>query len=81
MQSTDIDELIGKAKRLAKQISNNAPIAVRQAKFAIQSGIEVDINTGLLIEGKAYEITIPTEDRLEGLAAFKDKRPPKYEGK
>lgn len=81
LQTTEKKELLQEARRLAKQVSHNAPLAIRQAKSAIQNGIEVDINTGLFIEEKAYEITIPTEDRLEGLAAFKEKRPPKYEGK
>ncbi|HJV46585.1 MAG TPA: enoyl-CoA hydratase [Bacillota bacterium] len=72
--------LMSKALDLANQIVRNAPIAVKQAKFAIDKGFEVDLNTGLAIEQNAYEITIPTKDRLEGLQAFKEKRPPLYKG-
>lgn len=72
--------LMDKALELARQIAKNGPIAVRQAKLAIDKGFDVDLNTGLAIEQNAYEITIPTKDRLEGLQAFKEKRPPIYKG-
>jgi methylglutaconyl-CoA hydratase len=75
------DELLTHAHHLAEEISANGPLAVRQAKFAINRGIEVDLQTGLAIEAKAYEVIIPTEDRLEGLRAFKEKRKPNYLGR
>jgi enoyl-CoA hydratase/carnithine racemase len=53
---------------------------VEQAKFAINRGLETDMNTGLAIESAAYWVTIPTEDRLEGLRAFREKRKPQYAG-
>jgi enoyl-CoA hydratase len=43
--------------------------------------MNVDIQTGLAIEAKAYEATLPTEDRFEALAAFNEKREPKFKGK
>lgn len=77
---TPVQSLIEKAMEIAKQISRNAPIAVAQAKFAIDKGYDAELQTGLAIERNAYEITIPTKDRLEGLQAFKEKRPPVYKG-
>jgi enoyl-CoA hydratase/carnithine racemase len=74
------ESLLEKAYELAEQIVRNAPIALAQAKFAIDKGCEVDLQTGLSIEQNAYEITIPTHDRLEGLQAFKEKRAPRYKG-
>jgi methylglutaconyl-CoA hydratase len=74
------ETVLEKALDLARQIGRNGPIAVRQAKFAIEKGIETDLFTGLAIEQNAYEITIPTKDRLEGLQAFKEKRTPVYKG-
>jgi methylglutaconyl-CoA hydratase len=65
---------------IAEQIVVNAPIAVMQAKIAINRGLDVDLATGLRIEQMAYDITIPTKDRLEGLQAFKEKRKPVYKG-
>ncbi|MBU3571180.1 enoyl-CoA hydratase/isomerase family protein [Priestia aryabhattai] len=59
----------------------NGPIALQQAKFAIKEGMKADLQTGLQIERKAYELTIPTEDRLEALQAFAEKRRPSFKGK
>jgi enoyl-CoA hydratase/carnithine racemase len=58
-----------------------APIALAQAKFAINQGLEVDLASGLALEAKAYEVTIPTEDRTEALAAFAEKRKPVFQGR
>lgn len=75
-----LKELEDKALSIAREIAQNGPIAVQQAKFAIDKGLEVDLQNGLSIEQKAYEVLIPTKDRLEGLQAFKEKRPPQYKG-
>jgi methylglutaconyl-CoA hydratase len=73
-------QLMEKALEIAGQIAVNAPIAVRQAKLAVNRGLDVDLATGLRLEQMAYEVTIPTKDRLEGLQAFKEKRKPVYKG-
>ncbi len=75
-----LSSLMEKANEIASQIVKNAPIALKQAKFAIDKGYDVDLTTGLAIERNAYEVTIPTKDRLEGLNAFKEKRLPIYKG-
>lgn len=75
------EELIGAAMDLAMEISENGPIAVQQAKFVLNYGFECSIGVALPLESKAYEITIPTEDRLEALAAFAEKRKPVFKGK
>ncbi|MFC4770260.1 enoyl-CoA hydratase [Effusibacillus consociatus] len=77
---TPAESLMEKALEIAEQIVRNAPIAVAQAKYAIDKGFDVDLNTGLAIEMNAYEVTVPTKDRLEGLQAFKEKRAPNYIG-
>ncbi len=76
-----LDKLLDECRDMASMILETGPIAIEQAKYAINKGLEVDINTGLAIESNAYWITIPTEDRLEGLRAFKEKRKPVYKGK
>lgn len=65
----------------AGEMLKNGPVALKQAKYAICNGMNVDLQTGLAIESKAYELTIPTEDRLEALAAFSEKRSPVFKGK
>jgi len=74
-------DLLMECMQMAAMISETGPIAIEQAKYAINNGLETDIHTGLAIESNAYWITIPTEDRLEGLAAFREKRKPVYKGK
>ena len=75
------DKLHDACKELAAQITKNGPVALRQAKYAITKGMNVDLETGIQIESKAYELTIDTEDRLEALAAFAEKRVPNFKGK
>ena len=77
----DTGKLIEECNKMASMILETGPIAIEQAKYAINAGIETDINTGLGIESNAYWLTIPTEDRLEGLKAFREKRKPEYKGK
>lgn len=69
-----------RALELAREINPQGPIAVRMAKLAINQGIEVDLSTGLAIEEACYSQVIPTKDRLEGLAAFREKRRPHFKG-
>ncbi|RNB87746.1 enoyl-CoA hydratase [Brevibacillus fluminis] len=75
-----VDALMERAQELAGRIAQNAPIALTQAKFAIDQGLETSLANGLAIEQKAYEVTIPTRDREEGLLAFREKRAPRYTG-
>ena len=67
--------------QLAKEICANSPIAVRQAKKAIELGMDVDLRTGMEIENEAYNVNLVTEDRQEGIRAFNEKRPPRWQGR
>ena len=80
-QVTAPQELLPACQAMAAMICEAGPLAVAQAKYAINNGMETDLNTGLGIESNAYWLLIPTEDRLEGLAAFREKRKPVYKGK
>ena len=74
------DMLLSRAKEIAMEIALNGPVALSQAKYAIDKGLEVSLPVGLAIESNAYAVTIPTKDRIEGLTAFREKRKPKYSG-
>jgi len=74
------DQLLKTCDAMAAEICETGPIAIEQAKYAINHGLETDLHTGLAIESNAYWVTIPTQDRLEGLAAFREKRKPVYKG-
>ena len=80
-QIYDPESLLTECQKMAAMICESGPIAIEQAKYAINYGLETDLHTGLGIESNAYWVTIPTEDRLEGLAAFQEKRKPVYKGK
>jgi enoyl-CoA hydratase/carnithine racemase len=75
------EQLLDECLAMAAMICETGPIAIQQAKYAINHGLETDLYTGLAIESNAYWVTIPTEDRLEGLAAFREKRKPIYRGR
>ena len=69
------------AIELATVLANSAPVAVGAALDAIDGASDLDLDAGLLHERRCYERTLATEDRLEALAAFRDKRPPEYKGR
>ncbi|KAI1905155.1 hypothetical protein AGOR_G00013230 [Albula goreensis] len=79
-QNKSGDAAYRRALDLAREFLPQGPIAIRMAKLAINQGIEVDLATGLAIEEACYAQVIPTKDRIEGLTAFKEKRPPRYKG-
>jgi len=70
-----------KALEIAQTIARNGPIAVRQAKKAIAYGVETDLDTAMILAIEAYNATVVTEDRLEGVRAFNEKRKPQFKGK
>lgn len=74
------DQLMPASLEMAREIAKNGPIGVAQAKFAINNGMEASLGVALPLESKAYEVTIPTKDRLEALEAFAEKRKPVFKG-
>jgi enoyl-CoA hydratase len=70
-----------RATEIATTIAANAPVAVRQAKKAILYGLETDLDTAMVLAIEAYNATVVTEDRLEGVRAFNEKRRPVFKGR
>src|SRR6516165_8822380 len=75
------DELMQATLEVAGRIAGNGPIAVRQAKQAIQRGLQMSLADGLAFEIEAYNRLVPTEDRREGVLAFNERRKPNFQGK
>ena len=75
------DRLLPRALEIAREIAANGPLAVRQAKRAVLGGLGLPLDQALEFEFECYQKIIPTRDRVEGLQAFKEKRPPRYEGR
>jgi len=66
---------------IARKIAANAPLSVRQAKKALDKATDLDRASGYAFEIEAYNRTIVTEDRQEGINAFNEKRKPRYKGR
>jgi len=69
-----------RALLLASEIVQNAPLALKAAKLAISRAPELSIESGLDFEREQYQTLLDSKDRLEGLKAFKEGRPPQYKG-
>lgn len=80
-QTVSPDRLLDAVRKTADMILAKGPLAVRLAKIAIQTGIETDLQTGLVIERLAQALLFTTEDKREGTAAFLEKRKPNFQGK
>jgi methylglutaconyl-CoA hydratase len=79
-QNSDGDSAYTKALELGREIIPNGPLSLKLAKVAINVGLDVDMNTGNIIEEACYAQVVPTHDRVEGLTAFMEKRTPLYTG-
>ncbi|PCH36962.1 ClpP/crotonase [Wolfiporia cocos MD-104 SS10] len=78
--STADSSAVDKALELAAEIALNAPLALRAAKQAISRAPELSLESGLDFERAAYEPLLKTNDRIEALEAFKEKRAPVFKG-
>ena len=71
-----LEELMNEAKKMAKKIARNAPIAVRASKKAINEGMQTDISSAVKIESKCFGSCFETQDQKNGMTAFLEKRRP-----
>ncbi|ESL06398.1 enoyl-CoA hydratase/isomerase family protein [Trypanosoma rangeli SC58] len=74
-------EAFAAALELARRIARNGPVALAAAKAAVRGGYGRPRDEAMACETAQYEVVLATEDRLEGLRAFAEKRPPRYVGK
>jgi enoyl-CoA hydratase len=72
------EDLMPAALDMAKTICANAPMAVRQAKHAIQQGASLDLQAAMMFEIECYYRLVPTADRVEGSKAYAEKRRPVF---
>ncbi|MFM9939638.1 MAG: enoyl-CoA hydratase/isomerase family protein [Hyphomicrobiaceae bacterium] len=73
-------KLMDAVMETAKKIAANAPVSARQAKKSLDKATELDRSSGYAFEIEAYNRTVVTQDRQEGINAFNEKRKPKYKG-
>jgi enoyl-CoA hydratase/carnithine racemase len=74
-------EWLEAALQLAGRVAERPPIAVRLAKQAILAAEETSLSAGLETERRLYELSMATEDRVEGMEAFLEKRKPEFRGR
>jgi methylglutaconyl-CoA hydratase len=76
-----LERLDDEVRALAESIAANGPVAVRQAKRAIEEGASLPLAEALDLEWQCYLPTLDTQDRVEALEAFAEKRPPRFRGR
>jgi enoyl-CoA hydratase/carnithine racemase len=74
-------EWLEKAVELAEVVARRPPLAVRLAKQAVLAAEETALTAGLDQERRLYELAMATEDRVEGMRAFLEKRRPDFQGR
>jgi enoyl-CoA hydratase len=78
---TEPAALLKEVLETASAIAANAPLSVRQVKKSIRYGTQMELRTALRFEVEAYNHLVHTEDRVEGILAFNEKRKPRFQGK
>jgi enoyl-CoA hydratase/carnithine racemase len=76
-----VDRLDEESREMAALIASNGPLGIRQAKLAIDGGLELSLDRALDLEWECWKGTLETEDRVEALRAFAEKRPPRFRGR
>ena len=74
------ENLLSEAEAMAKTLAGKAPIALKYAKEAINKGLDLTLEQGIRLESDLYFILHTTADRIEGITAFLQKRPPQFKG-
>ncbi len=74
------EHLLRETLETAGRIARNAPLSTRRAKRVMSVGPEIDLRSAFVLELEAYNRLVGTEDRLEGVRAFNEKRPPRFRG-
>jgi enoyl-CoA hydratase len=73
-------DLMAEVRKLCEKLLSKGAIALRMAKEAIELGSEADLAAGMEIEAKSWSVCFTTEDRVEGVKAFLEKRKPDFKG-
>lgn len=69
------------ALKMAKAIAAMPPLAAMQIKEAVLAGQDASLETGLMLERKAFQLLFASQDQKEGMRAFLEKRKPEYQGR
>ena len=76
-----VEVCLDEARRLAREIAAQPPVAVRLAKEAVLQAFETTLSGGLEFERTCFHLLFGSEDKREGIHAFLEKRPPNFTGR
>ncbi|MFH1139051.1 MAG: enoyl-CoA hydratase-related protein [Pseudomonadota bacterium] len=74
-------ELDAAVAKMAGKLAARGPVALHMAKVAMNNGTQADLKTGLDIEARCFSLCFGTQDRVEGMKAFLEKRKPNFSGR
>ena len=74
------EEVLAAATALAAEMAGNAPTAVRMAKWALEVGADLPLEAAMEVEDQAWRRAVLSDDRREGIAAWVEKREPRWPG-
>ena len=74
-------EMLEVALEMGREMAGKAALALKYCKEAVHKGLDMTLAQGLQLEGDLYFLLHTTEDRTEGITAFKEKRKPRFKGK
>lgn len=80
-QVVPLSELDSAVEKICAKLSRMPPVALHMAKAAMNNGVQADLRTGLDMEARCFSLTFGTEDRIEGMKAFLEKRKPEFKGR
>lgn len=75
------EQVVSRALQLAQTIADMPPVAVRLAKESVLTALDTPLDVGLTHERRLFSLLFASEDQKEGMQAFMEKRPPKFQGR
>jgi enoyl-CoA hydratase len=75
------EQLDAAVEKICQKIAARGPVALHMAKVALNNGAQADLRTALEIEARCFSLCFGTQDRVEGMNAFLEKRKPDFKGK
>lgn len=74
-------DLMSAAREIAGKILSKGAVAIRTAKLVMNRGMDLDLANACVLEANAFAVAFSTEDRVEGMTAFLEKKKPSFQGR
>jgi 2-oxoglutaroyl-CoA hydrolase len=80
-RAVEVDALGQEVTALARELAAAAPVALQVLKRVLNKGLDCSLPAALELEGRAFGLLVSTQDWQEGVQAWREKRPPRFQGK